>query len=71
MSQHLNDVLAGFRLVVSSPFRSYPHLEVLAIAATLSVIVKEVHGVGCRLVSEDGVFHFADLRDFHVAYLAR
>ena len=40
---------------MSPPERVDPHLELLTVAATLTVIVEEIDGVSSRLVSEDGI----------------
>ena len=70
IAEDLDDVLAGFGFVVSSPLRRNSHLKVLTVAAPLAVIVEEIDGVGCRLISEDGVFHFIDLGYFHIKCLS-
>ena len=61
-----DNMLARFGLVVSPPLWKHSHLEVGAITRAFTVVVKEIHGVGCRFVSEDGVFTLAEFRNLHI-----
>ena len=58
-------MLTRVGFVVSSPFRIDSELEFRTITAPFSVIVKEIDGVSCRFVSEDGVFTLAEFGNFH------
>lgn len=59
-------MLTRLCLVVSLPLWQHSHHKVGAITAPFSVVVKEIDGIGCRFVSEDGVFTLADFGNFHI-----